>query len=124
MLYLISAVLIVVATVLLIVRFVLWWADYIAHRHITSHFQEAEFILSYHRPPPRWLTSIPKDRPLKPQLISRLDNLIAFFTVSPFFDAEETRHLLLSQLRQEKQHWTAQTDKKLLGSETELLIDN
>lgn len=44
-----------------------------------------------------------------------MDSLITFFERCPFFDEEETRHLLLSRLRREQEQWEEAPYSQLVG---------
>ncbi|RME43191.1 MAG: hypothetical protein D6791_16000 [Chloroflexi bacterium] len=119
MFFLIGTTFVMIVGVVLIVGFILWWTDRTAHRSITARFREAEYILHSHRVPAAWARTgrrgrgQPRDR--KAEILVRLDDLIAFFEVCPFFDREETRHHLLSQLRVERRRWEETPSEELVA---------
>jgi hypothetical protein len=105
----------IIGTVML-VKLIFWVTDKSAGVAITSYFQAAEYILEHHQPPTTWTSpSLPisqqifgknKKKPLQPdQLLERMDDLIAFFEHSTFFQDEDARTALLEQLHDERESW-------------------
>ncbi|MBL8153106.1 MAG: hypothetical protein JNM70_02885 [Anaerolineae bacterium] len=88
--------------VVLIIRFVTRFAENLTGNLVTEHFRAAEFILEHHQAPESWGRAA-----AKPQLLKRLDKLIAFFETCPFFEDEESRTSLLAQLHAEHVAWEA-----------------
>lgn len=123
--------------VLGVAMFMLWWARRVSHLAITRQFQAAEFILEHHAPPPDWrrppgpvsrirqafrpdskhAPSPDATSPAKHRLLERLDKVIAFFETSPFFEDEETRRELLTQLNNERAAWQSKSAAELLAAE-------
>ncbi len=87
----------------LIIKFTTQFAERITRRLVTDHFLAAEYILEHHQAPNTWMR--PTKAPEKYLLQNRLDKLIAFFEACPFFENEDSRSLLLTQLRAERESW-------------------
>ncbi|GIV80024.1 hypothetical protein FKZ61_009180 [Litorilinea aerophila] len=116
--FLLGSILVMLVGIGLVIGSILYWSNWLAHRHITTRFRDAEFILQHHRAPESWIKrgSGMGQRVGEPRrdILARLDELITFFESCPFFDGEETRQLLLSQLRQEREQWKARPDEAWL----------
>jgi hypothetical protein len=115
--------------------FMVWWMSRVSHITITSRFQAAEFILEYHAAPRYWdrpknplvwllqganpikwnAQFQEKERRIKTRLMSRLNELIAFFEICPFFQDEESRTALLAQLNAERDDWQARTAAEIMN---------
>ncbi|MBK8023105.1 MAG: hypothetical protein IPK19_17185 [Chloroflexi bacterium] len=75
-------------------------AERLTARLVNERFRAAEFIVNRQHVPQSWARAT-----TKVQLLDRLDKLIAFFETCPFFENEESRVALLSQLRTERERW-------------------
>ena len=113
--------------------FMVWWMQKVTHAAISSKFKAAEHILNQHTAPPNWLR--PKNPILrlwqnvpvfpgaerannphaKVRLLHQLDELIAYFESSPFFDEPETREEMLGQLNDERESWQEKTVTEIIG---------
>lgn len=115
----------------LVAKFMIWLTSATVRVSITDHFQAAEFILEHHQAPEAWvkppglfssillfrnpLKSLPRIFQLsksknaaqagKARVLSRLDELIAFYKTCPFFEDEETRSIMLQELATEREAW-------------------
>ena len=106
-----------VIVTMMLIQLIFWVSNKSAGVAITSYFQAAEYILEHHQPPLAWTNPpIPlsqrlfrqgkaKSPPDPAYLLQRMDDLIAFFEHSTFFQDEETRAVLLEQLNDERESW-------------------
>jgi hypothetical protein len=77
------------------------WVD---RRH-----RAAEQILETGRPPQAWLEGLPPSSPerARRRLLRELRRLQKYFERSPLVDTEETRHVLVGQLKEVGDKWKA-----------------
>jgi hypothetical protein len=95
-----------VVGIIFITRFALWFAETLTGNLLNDNMRAAEFILEHHQAPEMWGRPDHKFYPAgKGRLLARLDKLIRYFEVCPFFEDEESRTLLLTQLRTERDDW-------------------
>ncbi len=87
----------------LIIKFTTQFAERLTSRLVTNHFRAAEYILEHHQAPKTWMR--PTKAPDKPQLLSQMDKLITYFEACPLFEDEDSRTLLLTELRAEREGW-------------------
>ena len=118
-------------SMVIVAKFMMWLAEKGTHVALTERFQDAEFILTYHRAPAKWeqprslfarLMQGSGSEPFLQQLrqiirpeqaagnprnlmVQRLDDLIDFFEICPFFQDEASREVMLDQLWEERERW-------------------
>lgn len=97
-----------VVGVILVMKFVTWFAETLTGKLVTDQFRAAEFIVDNHAVPASWTYSTRGVQPItKAELLTHLDKLIGFFETGPYFEDEEARTDLLAQLRAERDAWEA-----------------
>lgn len=119
--FLIGFIIVMILIMFLFGKLILMLTDKSAGVAITSYFKAAEYILEYHQPPKSW-TNPPttlrqrlfqgdtkKSSTDNSDLLHRMDDLIAFFEHSTFFQDEEARTALLEQLNDERHSWSQQS---------------
>lgn len=131
MILILSSILIVTVAMIFMAIFIVWLSNTSAKFAVTERFQDAEFILQHHQAPAAWVKPRSgftwlmqriepiKWRELVPlagqskatidttklRILRRLDELIAYFGISPFVQDEESRELLLKQLGAVRADW-------------------
>jgi hypothetical protein len=111
----------IVAIFAIIVIFLSVYMRRVADVALTEQFRAAESIVSGHIPD-RWVVQINRrltvnklmpifqhNRSGTELALRRIDKLIRFFESSPFFESEEARELLLSQLQETRKRWSNMT---------------
>jgi hypothetical protein len=115
----------IVAIFAIIVIFLTVYMRRVADVALTEQFRAAESIVSGHIPD-RWVVLINRRLTVNKLMpifqhnrsgielaLRRIDKLIRFFKNSPFFESEEARELLLSQLQETRERWINMTWKEL-----------
>lgn len=131
MTYLLIAILVIAISMTLVAQFMMWLVRKMTAITLTERFQDAEYILTHSQPPAHWarprspfvrfmqganvgnfimrlryaLTAEPSPRQAQEQFLIRLDELIDFFEVCPFFQDEGSRDIMLNQLWDERDAW-------------------
>ena len=116
-----AVLLAVVIAFALVAIFIAFYTRRVTDLAITDQFRAAESITNGHLPE-KWLEQINRRSATqrlflvrKPevsgtgQVLAKIDRLIQFFEKSPFFENVEARDLLLSQLKETHQRWSAMT---------------
>lgn len=105
-------VIVAIAAILVVVRLAAVLMGVVADRAIGSHHRAAEIIVNTGKVPPAWIKStLPQpaspdqESQAKAAAIAKLDALIIRFTTSPLVADEETRQVLLGELRRAREHW-------------------
>jgi 5-bromo-4-chloroindolyl phosphate hydrolysis protein len=119
----------VAAILAVIVAFLIMYMRRVADVALTEQFRAAESIVSG-RIPDRWVAQINRRLvanrlvPIFQRNLSgtelalrRIDKLIKFFVNSPFFENEEVRKLLLTQLQGTRQRWARMTWDELVSGQ-------
>jgi hypothetical protein len=83
-------------------------AKYVSRTTKLRH-QDAEYILEHRLPPPAWKQRTGADKPQK-YFNRDLDALIRYFSNAPVFDSEETRQMLLNDLKKIHGEWDQSTE--------------
>jgi hypothetical protein len=116
-----------VAAILAIVGFLVAYTRRVANVALTDQFRAGETIVDG-RIPDQWVAQINR-RLASPRFLRRdisgtelaldkIDKLYRFYEKSPFFENEETRELLLEQLRETRERWAKMTWKELVSEYT------
>lgn len=117
MTYILVAIAVISITILAIIKFILGLTQVTVEASLTSRFQDAEFIMNYHKAPESWrkpaslftramqgriwsVTQEPHTR-----VLSHLDDLIIFFEHSRFFETPDAKEQLLDALKLERTRW-------------------
>jgi hypothetical protein len=116
-----SFLLVLVVSFALIITCIAIYTRRVVDAALTDPFRAAESITN-RRFPQKWAVQIKRRLMLKrmiPLLFSnatgtiyalqKMDRLIRFFEKSPFFETPEARELLLTQLKEIRQHWAKLT---------------
>jgi hypothetical protein len=106
---------------ILITKYLRWVTDVA----LSDYFREAETITESGIPDKwvvqinrrlamNWLTSIFRQNPTGTELaLQKIDRLFRFFENSQFFESEDARELLLSQLQETRERWSQMTWEEL-----------
>jgi hypothetical protein len=106
---------------ILITKYLRWVTDVA----LSDYFREAETILEDRIPDKwvvqinrrlamNWLTSIFRQNLTGTELaLQKIDRLFRFFENSQFFESEDARELLLSQLQETRERWSQMTWEEL-----------
>lgn len=106
---------------ILITKYLRWVTDVA----LSDYFREAETITESGIPDKwvvqinrrlamNWLTPIFRQNPTGTELaLQKIEGLIRFFENSQFFESEDARELLLSQLQETRERWSQMTWEEL-----------
>jgi hypothetical protein len=113
--------LVVVIAFAMVIIFIITYTRYVADAALTDPFRAAESITNGNFPE-KWYTQISQCLALKrllpvispeasetEQALQKIDKLIRFFEKSPFYENAVARELLLTRLKETRQHWVQMT---------------